>query len=990
MLSLGKTQQLFQSGNYTQVARLGHPLAWEKYAAFALIGKTTEAIAYFQNHRHNTNTNFYEGVAYWMHGDDRLACQLLEKVPTTHAQNLLKLIQQPKITVLAQIPWIRNHFTDWLAGVEDDPKFLVKNISFHPDDIPNQPYADIHQFYNPQAPPDFYICQMVEWHLIPPNLQELSCPLFGQTADYDLHIQAVYPWLQLFDELLVTDSTEWKDVSKLVSVPVSTFPKTFCLLRTLPELELKPRPIDLYLSGTVTHPYHPDKAHLLSQILRVPGLNIKVIHGFTSTDEYYENLSSSKVCFTYVRHPGATPTRGLEALSLGCGLVTQKESTLKLFVGEKEGVLTYSYDEEDLTQNLLHIAQNWSDYQWKAHRCAKIIRREFSANKVASQFLRYLTVLAAKPGITKQRKKINYHQLVQKRTVLHKGWLPSHDFKHSKVFDEINKANLLRLSDIESIENSSPRIAIDQAREITLFHYHRSINILSFNPWLKDIERIYKNAIANSPTSLVLRFNFIRTLIHFGNPIQVSQAINAAMEVLHESPKYWSINCLEDVFPYDIFSNYFNYRDYFDCVLESLTSDDTVQEKKLIQIILASIHYYLGFYTQNSKYFLAAIEFDPSFAKYRLSYIKKEFQKDFDLKQNIRLKTMLISLSKDTTEFLQAYKIIHEQALSNKKGMSQFLDAEIQPIFASIQDIETASVDLLRPSIAIVLNPLKYREFTQTLLSTYILYIRDSITSYVRKFISYVLDIPEHDIYPFAPAQNTTLEELQERIRAMKSSKFLYLSRFLGWDNQDSLNNLNTESLLHKIREIESKPAWRLRVYWLIMKLRIKTHLLYLNDFLADYRSNSDAIKPKLIYFTRYYNLVIWKEYYYGIPKSLGYIDLYQIDMNNNREILVESSFRNLRRRIQALQKNIRLKSLTQDIKPYYPPDDRNRKLLCDRITAMRSSKFLIFEPKKCDEDSSQLNSEELMAEIRRLEKTRAWRLRVLWLRIKWRVIQIR
>ncbi|MEM8639620.1 MAG: glycosyltransferase [Cyanobacteria bacterium P01_G01_bin.54] len=991
MLSPSKTKQLFQSGNYTQVALLGNPITWEKYAAFALIGKTSEAIAYFQEHDYVINAKFYGGVAHWLNGNDELAAQLLENVPTAHAQNLLKLIQQKKITVLAQVPWIRNHFTDWLAGVENDPKFQINNISFHPDDIPNEPYADVHQFYDSHKPPDFYICQMVEWHLIPPNLQELPCPIFGQTADYDLHIQAVYPWLQLFDELIVTDGTEWQDVSNLVSVPVSTFPKTFCLPRIVPALELKPRPIDLYLSGTVTHLYHPDKAYLLSQIIRVPELNIRVVNGFMSSEEYYENLSNSKVCFTYVRHSGATPTRGLEALSLGCGLVTQKGSTLTLFAGEQEGVRTYSYDRDDLTENLVYIAQHWADYQGKAHRGAKVVRREFSTEKVASQFLRYLTFLAAKPAVARQRRKVDQSRLVQKRTVLQKGWLPCYDFRQSKILDKIGQENLSRLDDIEALGVASSAIAINKIREIALLNYHRSIKGFYSKAWLKNIEEICKSAIATFPQSLVLRFNLFRLLVHLGEPFQVSRTISAATEIIRQPPQYWSVDFCDDVLPYDIFGDYFNYRAYFDCLVKCRGLEQNERKYKLVQLILASIHYYLGLYTQDSTHFVAAIELDPSFAKYRLSYLKKEIKEGIDLEQDSNSKSLLVDLSQGSTVFLEAHKMIHDQALAKKMDVNQFLGFESQPISTSVQAIESDSSELLCPSIEILVNPLKHRAFVKMLMFKYIETLRKFITEPILRFVRHALDVPEYDLVPFVVGAKTRPDALRQRINAMRSSKFLCVYYLFVRDKTNSLNDLDNEKLVAKIRELEATPAWQLRVRWLKLKLGFKQYLLRLKNAYLYRRTGFYAAQPILIISTKYYNLVIWRRNYYGVPKSLGTIDLCQTSLDN---ILVETSFQKLKQRIKPLQRSISLRLIEEETKPYSPPSDLIPKDLWERILAMRSSKFLLFEKKSLDpyndyKDSELVSTDSLLAEIRRLEKTPAWRLRIAWLRLKWTILRM-
>ena len=1000
MLSQIQTKTLFKQGNYTQVALFGNRECWEKYAAFALIGKTSEAVNYFRNCDDFTDAYFYEGVAHWMNGDDELAYRALGKVNNLHAQNLLRLIQKDKIHVLAQVPWIRNHFTDWLAGVSSDPKFQVNNISFHPDDIPNKPYAGIHQFYDSQKPPDFYVCQMVEWHLIPPDIQELSCPLFGQTADYDLHIQAVYPWLQLFDELLVTDGTEWNDVSKLVSVPVSTFPKSFCLLKDLPELQLKSREIDLYLSGTVTHPYHPDKANLLSQILRIPELNIKVVHGFTGADEYYENLSNSKVCFTYVRHPGATPTRGLEALSLGCALIVQEESVLRLFVGKEEGVLTYNYDKADLANNLIHIAQNWLDYQWKAYKGAQVIREEFSTEKIASQFLRYLTFLAAKPKVTSQRKKANHNRLFQKRTVLQKGWLPSYNFEQSEILKGIYQANLLRLENIKQSFGFSSEVAINTTREITLFHYHCTPqNLLFAADWVKDVEQIYREASDQFPQSLVLQFNLFRTLVHFGSPAQVSQAINTAIRIIEKPLSYWIINEQEDVLPYDIFDNFFNYRSYFDCLVENLKSKSTLKDK-LIKLILASIHHYLGLYIQNSKYLETAFTLDPDFATYRMSYLKREIKKNRSFLTDKKLKGILLELSQGSTEFPHAYQLIQEQASIGNIEACKLLETEIRPIYVSIKVVENSSFCLLRPSIEKLINPFKDIDFTKEIVHGFIKTSRDSILRKVQKIVKDNLNVNVKDIILYSSSEGVTKELLLQRIRDMKRSKFLYflnpISRAI---NIDELRDLKVEDLISEIRRLESTPAWKLRTDWFKVKYRIRKYLTHLRRFYINPTSNCYSGNPKLIGSTQHYNFVLWKKSYYGIPKFLGNIDLHKVNLDDYSMIVSKTSLQALKRHLKRTETRKFLSRFLsrlldfvkeEDCKPYTPSSSTSKVNLLKQIYKMKHSIFMVFADLKFNPDTEVLfetmTTEMLLQAIHKLEATRGGRLRIYVSRLKWSI----
>ena len=256
------TNDLFNNGNYCAVALRKDENDWRTFAAFGLIGKTEEAIRRLRDWD-SDDARFYSAVASWISGDDDNAIKGLSRITSAHSQNLLDLIRKPKIDVLCQLHWHRSGPQDILSPALRNDKFAIRNISFHPDDLPNRPYSSIHEYYPEKKPPDFYITSMLEWHLVPPDLPEIPCPTFAETSDYDAHIHNVYPWLRLFDEIIVTDHDEWNIVSHLVKAPVSTFPKSFGIDSSLPSLSsTSNREIDFFFSGTVFHPYNPDKAKL--------------------------------------------------------------------------------------------------------------------------------------------------------------------------------------------------------------------------------------------------------------------------------------------------------------------------------------------------------------------------------------------------------------------------------------------------------------------------------------------------------------------------------------------------------------------------------------------------------------------------------------------------------------------------------------------------------------------------------------------------------
>lgn len=813
-LSQPSVSELFQVGNYAAAARSGSLEEWQTYAAWGLIGKTSEAIAGLNRFSHLPEVAFYLAVTHWIGGDDDRAAQLLEKIPTPHAQNLLALIRQPQIQVLAQLPWTRQGSSNLLTAIDRDRKFKVKNISFHPEDLPNRPYADIHQFYDPSHPPSFYINKMVEWHFIPPNLQELPCPIFGQTGDYDLHIQAVYPWLQIFDEILVTDPSEWQEVRQLVKVPVSTFPKSFGISDLLPPIPQKSRNIDLLLSGTVTHPYHPDKAELLHQIFNITNLNCKIINGFVGEQDYYQNLANTKVSFTYIRHPEAMPTRGLEALSMGCGLVVQKNSVLTLFAGEAEGVLTYELAANNLTTAIQRIVREWPDFELRARKGAEIVRRELVASRVASQSLRFLTFLAAKPRGQRQLQPVE--KLVQKRAILQKGWLPNYDLNHSQILKWIGISNQERLEAQVNAGKVSSHIFIDLARESILYNYHRALyNLIPVQEWFAEVIKIYQTGLEKFPQSLVLRFNYVRAVLHFGQATEVSDVLKLALETLQEERDRWQIDVMEDVFPWDFCDRFFNYRSYFDLVTEHLTTGKSV-ESALCQLILASLSYYYGFYAPyqgyypgSLDYFRKAAAFDPVFPYYKFDYAKQLIERNLP-DDNVEAGKILIELASRSILFIEALMLLEFLQMHQQFNDLELekLAARINPFKHQIQFLETIPSVPLKPSLNQVKTEIEPNELKTQSVHLKTVYQQEKLKE---------------------------LEELYYQIRGIQTSKFWKIglaltpvqermkieNREMGYYTRYSLED-GINQLQAIVQAMEQTKAWQIRQTWFKLKRALK------------------------------------------------------------------------------------------------------------------------------------------------------------------------
>jgi tetratricopeptide (TPR) repeat protein len=683
--------QWFAEGNYVMAARKGDPDEWQTHAAMGLVGKTQEAIEGLSRFD-SPDARFYSAVASWIGGDEVLAARTLERIETPHARNLLALIRKPRIRVLTQLPWSSTAGPGPLVGARQDAHFDVQNIGFHPQDLLNEPYADVRRFYNPQHPPDFYLCGMVEWHVIPPNLHELPCPTFGATSDYDLHIQTIHPWLKLFDEIVVADEWEHGSLRRLVTAPVATFPKLCSFLGDLPPPNRRERDIDVFQSGSILHPYHRDKTEFVQAILRMPDVKAMLINGFVQRDEYYETLARSKVSFTYVRHPGGISSRALEALAMGCVVLVQHECLMRLYFTEQEGVLGYEPRTGEFGEVLKSVLENWVEFQARARRGSEIVRREFALPLAMSHCLRFLTFLAAKPRPDRQRRRIE--GLSHKRSIVWKGWLPG----GPEVMEQIRRCNLARWQ--ETLERKqSPQLLNDMAREVVLEYAAKTRSSKADAPELLACAfRLYHAGLNRFPKALVLRFNFMRTAFHYGWPSEVSRALQLARDTVGRPSSGEYIDPLDDIFPWDLYNTFFNYRAYLEGVEAKLKGDKSSCEN-LTRLIYASLHHYLGCYLDDQGHLERAVALDPEFPYYQLSLARHCVRSGKQADYSLAL-ALLERLGDESLLFTESYALLGEMAHISPEAQGYV--ARLEPVVAKgareCSFVERITFDPIQPA----------------------------------------------------------------------------------------------------------------------------------------------------------------------------------------------------------------------------------------------------------------------------------------------------
>ncbi len=647
---LGESSGWFTNGNYCGTAGLSAGPEWEHYAALGLIGHSKPAIAGLQQFD-SPQSRFYLGASLWIEGNDTGAVEILNSCALPEANRLINLIKKPQIDVLAMSVWGEKEFSD--------PKFRVHNTGVPRPKIKSDGSVDVDSCkidepilrIKDKTPfePDLFFAHMIEWQYLPYDLTELACPVFGTTSDLDLHIHNNQTWLPAFDEVITVGSEEWIKASSLRQGPSCTYPKLFGIST---EHIVKPgtleRDVDLFISGSTTISYHPDKARLTQELLSDHSVYIRCIEGFLNKTSYNIELARAKATFTYVRHPGSMPSRGIESLAAGCAVLAQPESALKLFFGEDEGV--YSYQPGSLIESVQKIKENWQSIETQVLRGSERVRKEFVVERCVSQFLRYLTVKTAILG--EKRPRQNVHSPHQKRVIGKRGW-----GYHTHVNFQMLNHTVEEASRKEQ-HNPSPHNPIDSTREVDLFLHSDIPNLAKDRSEViserlkKSVTDMFHRGLAAHPNSLILKFNQIRHFLHHGEPEQITDTLDAIESLLNTPKTELHLNPSEDIMPWDYYDQFFNYRSYLDHTTEYLSGGNTDKDK-LLDLIRASLAHYLGLYTGKIEWLEKAVQGDQHFPHYSHSLAKGLFNRNAEgdmaraceILRSLFLKSILIAPS---------------------------------------------------------------------------------------------------------------------------------------------------------------------------------------------------------------------------------------------------------------------------------------------------------------------------------------------------------
>lgn len=657
----------FERGNYSRVILYGSPEYWQWHAALGLVGRTDEALSGLSRFP-GPAARFYEAVALWMEGEDIDARKALGRIDIPHARNLLEVISKPVVRVLAMLPASPSGPHVILSGASRDLKFEIDNIAFRADGENIRTSADVRAVLKTTVP-DFFLCQMIEWHQIPFSIGLFGCPTIGHTADFDLHIQGLKPWLNAFDEILVADHDEHAGVAPLTEAPVSVFPKAFGCPESLPRLIQRERDIDLFLSGTIFLPWHPDKAELCQQLLGNESLRLLGVNGYLSPEDYYGALSKSRLCVAYYRRYAGVVTRGIEGAAMGCVTLVPVGSVLNLYTKPESRLIEYDPASEDLGKKVKDILANYVAHYERALKTASSIRTAFAPTLVGSQYLRFCTYLAARPR--PRRRPIAPRMLDRRHLVILKGWLPGGG--NVKEMHKVAATNLRRWrKDLRRDDPGNRFSAINNSlRERFLMLAHRLAHHrpalwfaqpLTLNradiPYTAQRDNLisgYKKACREFPNRLVLAFNYLRLAFHLGSERQFNDALTDLELVLSRPLSDWQIDPNDDVLSYDLFPLCFNYRTYLDTVVRILSHSDS--DEDLVSPIIASLFHYRACLSDSIDDAARSYELDPEFPFYAL-YYSKRLSLSTTLKDRAKVIKLLSKLVEHTMLIEYAWDIL--------------------------------------------------------------------------------------------------------------------------------------------------------------------------------------------------------------------------------------------------------------------------------------------------------------------------------------------
>ncbi len=351
------------------------------------LGNYIDALKTLESLGKNGDVLYCKAVILWLKGlteeADEILTLLLKK-NHDKAGKLKRLLQVPVRALVQRIPAIE--FSDGgevevlRIGYDDKADVLVE---------PYETSASILSKIPRGWKADFFFYFKPEYGL-PVDFSNFPFPSVAFTADYDTHLFQRFEQIEGFDLLICASESDHFELSRIFKRPVWTHLTAQGIW--VPEGNFPPvdqRPIDVFISGYVLHPFFKYKVETVNRVMELADrFNIKILdytrtdvmsplNDFLTKSSYYEYLKRSKLVLAPpARRHGIVPTRGLEALATGCGVLYPSGSSLELLFPEGNGF--FFYEEDGLTDLIINILENPSKISEAVLGGAERVRRLFA------------------------------------------------------------------------------------------------------------------------------------------------------------------------------------------------------------------------------------------------------------------------------------------------------------------------------------------------------------------------------------------------------------------------------------------------------------------------------------------------------------------------------------------------------------------------------------------------------------------------------------
>jgi hypothetical protein len=366
---------LLAAGNYLGVAADAD--GWRKWAALGLLGRYERALVGLAGYD-GDDVRTHAALTRFVAGDEYGATRLCEELATPQARRLLALMRGGCIRVLVRIAMSEPGSAELAAALAADDLFEVTTVAFGTAATRGAASADGY-------PSDLYLF-VPRGRLMPPRPGALPCPSITLLSDTIAERDALQPWIDASDALIVSDTSAWECARSLTAKPVVTFPKGLGLADVAAPPD-GPRPLDVLLSRAIVDPDCAGRPRLAEQ-LALGGCRVAVMDGALSVGEVHPGLAQAKLVVT-----SAMPL-ALAALAVGTAVLVPPTSPLAIWGGEEDGILVHDLAASNLRERIVAALELGDMLVARGRRGAETVRREFARQRVTSEVLRLATVLA--------------------------------------------------------------------------------------------------------------------------------------------------------------------------------------------------------------------------------------------------------------------------------------------------------------------------------------------------------------------------------------------------------------------------------------------------------------------------------------------------------------------------------------------------------------------------------------------------------------------